>query len=109
MERIERKIVDWQKTAKNLKLLRNDNIELRRYVCFVLRTKRNDCEGKTCDTCRFDMDNCISQSELAEVFNVSESMVANWENARSQPSIEDLLFYAQICKLTLDDLLVFAN
>ncbi len=109
MEKINRRFVDWQNTAKNLRLLRNDNIELRRYVCFVLRTKRNDCDGKSCDTCRFDMDNSISQAELAEVFNVSESIVANWENARSQPSIDDLLFYAQICKLSLDDILIYVE
>jgi len=109
MKKIERKFVDWVRTGKNLKLLRADNIALRRYVCFVLRTKKGDCEGTNCDGCKFDMDNSISQSELAEVFNVSESMVANWENARSEPSIDDLLFYAEICGLKLDDILVFAD
>ena len=107
MESIQRKFVNWENTAKNLKMLRNDNIALRRYVCFVLKTGRKDCDGTACDTCKFDMDSSISQAELAKVFNVSESMVANWENARSQPSIDDLLFYAQICGLTLDDILVF--
>ena len=107
MKKIERKFVDWTRTGKNLKLLRNDNIDLRRYVCFVLKTKRQDCEGLDCENCKFDMDNSISQAELAAVFNVSESMVANWENARSQPSVDDLLFYAEICKIDLKDILVF--
>lgn len=109
MQTIDRKFVDWTRTGKNLKLLRADNIELRRYVCFVLKTKRQDCDGANCENCKFDMDNSISQAELAEVFNVSESMVANWENARSEPSIDDLLFYAEICHLSLDDILVFAE
>ena len=109
MEKIERKFVDWGKTSKNLRLLRNDNLNLRRYVCFVLRTKREECDGKSCDTCRFDMDNSISQAELAQVFSVSESMVANWETGRSIPSVDDLIFYAEICKLPLDDILVFQN
>ena len=109
MEKIERKFVDWSRTSKNLKLLRNDNLDLRRYVCFELKTKRSECEGKNCDTCRFDMDHSISQAELAEVFSVSESMVANWETGRSEPSIDDLLFYAKICNLTLDDILVFQD
>ena len=109
MEKIERKFVDWGKTSKNLRLLRNDNLNLRRYVCFALRTKREECEGRNCETCRFDMDNSISQAELAQVFNVSESMVANWETGRSIPSVDDLLFYATICRLPLGDILVFQD
>ena len=107
MKNIERKFVNWEKTSKNLKMLRNDNLSLRRYVCFVLKTGRKDCDGLNCLNCKFDMDTSISQAELAKVFNVSESMVANWENNRSQPSIDDLLFYAQICDLDLKDIIVF--
>ena len=109
MEKIERKFVDWNKTSKNLRLLRNDNLNLRRYVCFVLRTKREECEGRNCETCRFDMDNSISQSELAQVFNVSESIVANWETGRSLPSVDDLLFYAEICKISFDEVIVYQD
>lgn len=103
----ERKYIDWNKTGKNLKLLRCDNILLRKYVCRALRTASNDCDGVDCDNCRFDMDNSISQAELAKVFNVSENMVANWENNRSTPSLEDLIFYSQICGISLEDIIVF--
>jgi DNA-binding XRE family transcriptional regulator len=104
---MERKTIDWKKTGRNLKLLRQDNLLLRRYVCRTLRMKHGECDGEDCIRCRFEMDPNISQAELAEVFHVSESMLLNWENARSKPSLEDLLFYADICGLTLFDVVVF--
>lgn len=108
MERVKRRVIDWGKTAKNLQLLRNDNMNLRRYVCYALKYNDAKCNGK-CETCKYDMDNSISQSELAKVFNVSSSMVANWENCKSKPSLEDLIFYSEICKVDLYDILVFAE
>lgn len=107
METIRRKIIDWEKTAKNLKLLRCDNLNIRRYVCRQLKVKRGLCVGENCDVCKFEMDNSISQGELAEVFNVSESMVVNWENFKSRPSLDDILFYSQISGLPLDEIVVF--
>lgn len=111
MEHIERKVIDWSKTSKNLKLLRNDNLNLRRYVCRELniRKKQFGCDGTDCDTCKFDMDNSISQSELAQVFHVAESRIANWENNKSKPAIEDLIFYSQICGIDLFEVIVFAD
>lgn len=109
MSEIRRKHINWKKTSKNLKLLRCDNINLRKYVCFILKTRNNECDGKNCDNCKFEMDLSISQSELAKVFNVSESMIANWENARSIPSLEDLFFYADICRTDIFSILVFSN
>lgn len=101
-----RKYVDWGKTAINLKLLRNDNMNLRRFVCRQLRYDKHNCDGN-CDGCRFDMDHSISQSELAKAFGVSQSMVVNWENGKSKPSIEDLLFYCEVCETDLDGILVY--
>lgn len=106
MKKINRKYIDWEKTAKNLKLLRMDNMNLRRYVCRELKYDSANCSGE-CDTCKFDMDNRISQSELAEVFNVSESMIVNWENFKSRPSLEDLIFYSELCQIELYDVVVF--
>lgn len=106
MKRIDRKYIDWKDTAINLKLLRNDNINLRRYVCNALKREERDCRG-FCDECKFDMDHSISQAELARVFNVSESMVANWENFKSRPQLDDLIFYSQICQVDLFDVIVF--
>ena len=45
MEAIKIKYIDWDKTATNLRLLRNDNINLRRYVCAQLNLDKGDCSG----------------------------------------------------------------
>lgn len=108
MIEFKRKYIDWANTAKNLKLLRRDNINLRRYVCSQLNYDKGECSGE-CETCRFDMDESISQLELAKVFNVSESMIVNWENNKSRPQLDDLLFYSQICGLDLYDVVVFCE
>ena len=105
MKKIERKIIDWKKTGRNLQLLREDDIGLRRFVCNALRYEKGECSGK-CDECRYEMDNHISRAELAKAFSVSENMVVNWENGKSRPTLEDLLFYADICGRSLFDLLV---
>ena len=106
MAAVKRKFIDWEKTAKNLKLLRLNNFELRRFVCGELNRDSGNCEGN-CDACTFDMDHSISQSELSKVFNVSESMVVNWENNKSRPQLDDLIFYSQICKIDLYKVVVF--
>lgn len=111
MEHVKRKVIDWDKTSKNLKLLRNDNLNLRRYVCRELnkRKKQFGCDGRDCNICKFDMDDSISQAELAQVFHVTESRIVNWENNKSKPAIEDLIFYSQICELDLFEVIVFAD
>lgn len=107
-ENIQRQYIDWAKTAKNLKLLRQDNINLRRYVCSRLYYGKRDCVVD-CAECKFDMDHSISQAELAKIFNVSESMVVNWENNKSRPQLDDLIFYSQICEIDLYEVIVFAD
>ncbi|MBP5242382.1 MAG: helix-turn-helix transcriptional regulator [Clostridia bacterium] len=106
MKEIKKNQIDWEKTGINLQLLRNDNIRLRRYVCFFLRRKRGECEDD-CDACRYKMDNSISRAELAEVFNVSESVIYNWEKGKTPLTIEDLLFYCDIAETALRDVLCF--
>ncbi len=107
MEQIKLRYIDWDKTATNLKLLRNDNINLRRYVCNALTADKATCGGN-CEDCKFEMDDSISQKELAKVFNVSDNMVINWENGKSRPALEYLIFYSEICKINLYDVIVFA-
>lgn len=107
MENVKIRYIDWDKTATNLKLLRNDNINLRRYVCAQLNLDKGNCGGN-CETCKYDMDNSISQKELAAVFKVSDSMIINWENGKSRPALEYLIFYSEICKIGLYDVIVFA-
>ncbi|MBO4572250.1 MAG: helix-turn-helix transcriptional regulator [Clostridia bacterium] len=104
MRSIDKKRVDWEKTGINLQLLRNDNVNLRRYVCFKLRYERGECNDD-CDKCLYKMDRSISRAELAEVFNVSESVVYNWEKGKTPVSIEDLLFYSEIAKVPVESIL----
>lgn len=103
---IRKQYIDWDKTSKCLRMLRLDNRNLRRYVCYKLKAEENNCRAEDCDNCTFDMDSSISQKELAAVFNVSESVVVNWESGKTNPPLEELMFYAQICGLTLDDIIV---
>ncbi len=106
MKTIKKKIINWDKTSENLKLLRLDNMNLRRYVCHELKYKDANCNGN-CEQCKYEMDHNISRLELAQVFFVSEHSITNWETKRSNPSIEDLLFYCDICEIDLDKILVF--
>ena len=108
MEKIKKPYIDWTATGDNLRLLRSDNITLRKYVFYTLGTAHGDCCGD-CDACVFDMDTHISQKELARVMGVTEHMVINWETARSKPRLEHLLMYAKICKLDIFKVVVLAN
>ncbi len=106
---IRKRNINWQKTGKNLFLLRDDNINLRRFVCHSLKFDSDKClGGGDCANCSpADMDNRISRQELADVFCVSESVVVNWESGRTPIGLEDLLFYAQIARVELKDIIVF--
>lgn len=103
---IRRKVIDWVRTGKNLELLRNDNIELRRSVCGALRQARGECSGD-CAKCKYEMDNNISRKELSEVFGVSDSVIYNWENGKTVVAYDDLLFYAQLAKIDINEIVVF--
>ena len=108
MKSIHRQFVDWKKTGRNLQLLREDNIELRRFVCSALKHDKGDSSGN-CDACKFEMDNHISRNELSGVFGVTENIIFNWENGRTIIGYEDLLFYAQLAKVELNDVIVFVD
>lgn len=99
-------VIDWKKTSKNLYLLRKDNITLRKRVCKELALHLEEC-SENCDECRYEMDNSISRAELAEVFNVSESVINNWERNKTMVSYEDLLFYCQLADVSIDEVVVF--
>lgn len=103
---MQRQYINWIKTGKNLQLLRNDNINLRRYTCRALNYDKGECSGE-CADCKFDMDSNISRVELAKIFNVSESVIFNWENGKTPVSLEDMLFYCQITQLNLFDIIVY--
>lgn len=106
MKHIDRKSIDWVKTGRCLQLLREDDRNLRRRVCYALNIDKNECSGE-CKACRFEIDNHISRQELAAVFGVSESVIFNWENGRSEVRFEDLLFYAQLAGTSVEELVVF--
>lgn len=103
---IERKQIDWIKTGRNLQLLRNDNLCLRKVSCRDRNYDKQNCDGD-CDGCRFDMDNSISRKELAELFGVSENVIYSWEKGKTPIGIEELLLYCQITQLNILDILVF--
>ena len=108
--KIIRKFVDWQATGNKLYRLRSDNEHLRRFVCSALRKGSDKCNNvrDDCDNCTNEhMDKNISRMELAEVFGVTDSVINNWESGRTEVGIEDLLFYCQIARVTLDDILVY--
>ena len=106
MKPIQRKFVNWEKTGRNLQLLREDNLNLRRFVCSALKHDTGDCSAD-CDACVFEMDNHISRKELSDVFGVSENVIFNWENGRTVIDYENLLFYAQLTKLDIADIVIF--
>ncbi len=106
MEKIQRQFIDWEKTGKNLELLRNDNINLRRASCRARNFGEENCEGN-CEDCKFGMDNNISRNELAEMFGVSEHVIYNWEKGKTAVDLEDLLFYCNIAKVDLKEIVVF--
>ena len=108
------KTIDWIKTGKKLEYLRRHNVKLIKKVCAYCRSQEDSktyCEGgEKCATCTFEMDNHISRSELARaVVGWSDSQIANWEDARSVISIEDLFVYCQLCDVSLEEILVFCK
>ena len=105
---IQRKSINLERTGFNLRQLRISNINLRRYVCGELSPRNNRCDAKNCVNCpTYEMDHIISQAELAEVFWTTDNVVQNLESSRTLPPIEDLILYAEICKIDFFDLLVF--
>lgn len=109
MEKIEYRAVNWKATGRNLQNLRLNDHNLRKYVCWWHNNDKSDCDGN-CDGCVLDMDNHISQAELAAVFYLdSESRIVNWEKGRARPTISDLLHYASICRIPLEKVLVFES
>ena len=108
MKRIVRKFVDRKKTGRNLQLLREDNIDLRRAVCSALKHDKDAC-SEMCENCKYDMDNHISRKELADVFGVTENVIFNWETGRTVVDYENLLFYSQLSKQKIDDIVIFMD
>ena len=104
--KLTRKKIDWKKTGRNLQLLRNDNINLRRTVCQQLNFHKGNCSGM-CATCKYDMETAISRTELARIFYVSESVIFNWESGKTPVSLEDIIFYCELAGVTMDDIIVF--
>ena len=103
---VQRKFVDWKKTGRNLEMLRNDNINLRRASCRSRNFNKSNCEGD-CENCTFEMDRSISRGELALLFGTTEHVVYNWENGKTAVPYEDLLFYSQISETALEDFVVY--
>ncbi len=104
---VSRRTIDWERTGKVLALLRADNLQLRRRVCHFHNYDKGNCAGD-CKECTLDMDLSISRKELADVFNVSESVISNWENAKTPVPAEDLLFYSDLADVDFFDIVIFS-
>lgn len=109
--KIIRNFVDWEATGNKLYRLRSDNAHLRKYVCSMLKSDTDKCNGNgDCVNCTDKyIDKNISRPELSAVFGVSENVINNWETGRTHIGIEDLLFYCHIAQVKLEDILVFQS
>ena len=47
----------------------------------------------------------LSQRELAKKLNISQGTYNNWENGKTQPSIEDMLEISKLFKVSVDYLI----
>ncbi len=47
----------------------------------------------------------INQDELAKVLNTTQHTISNYENNKTQPSIEDIVTLAKFLNVTADELL----
>lgn len=63
--------------------------------------------GKTLKHLRNSHD--LTQTELAEALNLSQSQIKNWETCRFQPDIETLASIASFFNVSLDVLVGFSN
>ena len=46
--------------------------------------------------------NHLKQKDLANLINVSEDSIYNWEKGRGEPSIDDLINLATVLDVTID-------
>lgn len=51
------------------------------------------------------MEQGLSQRELAKKLNISQGTYNNWENGKTQPSIEDLIEISKLFKVSVDYLI----
>ena len=107
------KTVDWGATAAKLKELRHRNVHLRRKACYCKRSKidpkaKDGCKvGFDCENCGIgDIEEAISQVELAALFYCDANTIANYENGRVCLSVDVLVKYSDICELPLEEILV---
>ena len=47
----------------------------------------------------------LSQKEMADYCNVSESTIANWEKFKTEPTIAQAYKFAEACGLALDEVI----
>ena len=100
--------MDWEKTGKRLQALRERNIDLIRYTCFVCHFNQANCDGN-CEECDFDkdLDTRITREELSQVFNVGEAVINNWETGRTPIPLEELFLYCEITNKRMDEIIAF--
>lgn len=55
------------------------------------------------------LDNNLLQSDLADILNVGQGTISNWENGKTEPDQESLKLIAQHFNVSLDYLLGFSD
>ncbi len=51
----------------------------------------------------------LSQRQMSKIMNISQGTYNNWENAKTQPSIEQLIALAKFFGVTIDELVGFSE
>ena len=82
---IKRKYIDWKKTSILLRMLRLDNRNLRRYVCYTLKSEENNCSAEDCETLRWRT-LCFTR-RYVEYRSIRSSL---WQNKRVSRIIYNL-------------------
>ena len=107
------RIIDWEATAANLKELRRRNLPLRKKACYCKKSKldpraKDGCKVDfACENCGIgDIEEAISQAELAALFYCDANTIANYENGRVCLSVEVLFKYSEICELPMEKILI---
>lgn len=106
--------IDAERTAKRLRYLRRNNINLKKYVCRysrlykeVVRRHNND----PCPNC-YNCENCdkfydyISPSSLARCFDMETRFITDVESGKNV-TIQKVLLYSYISQVPLSEILIF--
>lgn len=104
---IENNNVDWGATSKKLTDLRENNLKLREKVCQNLDIKKKKgCQEACCKTCSKSSSCALVQDALSKLFKVSKKTIKKWEENKSKPTLDQLMYYSELCQLEIFDVVI---